>query len=212
MRGASHLLSSSRRILPLSGASQKYVILSSVEPISNHHQHCLWYCSHNHKHHHSLAGSSGMAAMARTRLPAADCVSRSHPHPNSIVIDDTHTAFRHRAWLKSPVQACTSHEEPGDGHCQSHITCGRSTPKASNPGSAISHSPKDVRPLEAIPPLDLLATEPWEEVTKLSETFPSPSNRSFASSRSEIELRMPPKPTLLRNSRSLEAVPYFSLY
>lgn len=62
-----------------SRAPQQNVILSSVEPVSNHHQHHLWYCSHCHKHHHNLAGSSRSAALARALLPAADRPSRSSP-------------------------------------------------------------------------------------------------------------------------------------
>ena len=81
----------------------------------------------------------------------------------------------------------------------------------SEPRRTIPHSPKGVGPVEVASPLDLLATEPWEKVTTFSETFPSPVTRSLASSRSEVELRLPPKPTLLRNSKSLEDVPPFSL-
>lgn len=110
-----------------------------------------------------------------------------------------------------PVPPHTSHEEPGNGHSEDHLIRGTSTPKASNSCNAIAHSLKDIGPLEAIPSLDLLATEPWEKVTTLFEALPPPINRSPASSRSEIELRMPPKPTLLRHSRSLEEVPHFSL-
>lgn len=65
--------------LLVSRAPQQNGILSSVEPVSNHHQHHLWYCSHSHKHHHNLAESSGLAAMARALLPAADRASRSFP-------------------------------------------------------------------------------------------------------------------------------------
>lgn len=65
--------------LPCLWIRLKNVVLSSVEPISNHYQHRLWYCSHSHKHHHGVAGSSGLAAMARTLLPSADYLSRSPP-------------------------------------------------------------------------------------------------------------------------------------
>ena len=114
--------------------------------------------------------------------------------------------------LTPSVLATTGHEEPGDDHSQNHVTGDTPTPKSSNPDSTIANSLKDVAPLAAIPHLDLLATQSWEEVNPLSEAFPSPFRRSTASSRSEIELRMPPKPSLLRNSKSLEAVPHFSLY
>ena len=113
--------------------------------------------------------------------------------------------------LRPSVPPCASHEEPGDGQSKNNLTYGTSTPKASIPSSTISHSPKEVGPLEAVSSPDLLATEFWEKVTTFSETFPSPFSGSSAGSRSETELRMPPKPTLLRDSKSLEEVPHFSL-
>ena len=82
MRDASHLLSPSRKILSLSWAIQEDVILNSVESNSNHYQYRLRYRSHSHKYHHGLAGSSGLAVMARTLLPAADCPSRSFLQAN----------------------------------------------------------------------------------------------------------------------------------
>ncbi len=78
----------------------KNVILSGVESIPDYYKHHLWYCSHIYKYHHRVAGSPGLAAMARTLLPAADHLSRSPPLVELLfVIDDTHTVFRHRAWL-----------------------------------------------------------------------------------------------------------------
>ena len=63
--------------LPLSRIPLQNVILSGVESISNHYQHSLWSCSHIHQHHHGVAGSSGLAVMARSLLPAANYPHRS---------------------------------------------------------------------------------------------------------------------------------------
>ena len=81
-----------------------------------------------------------------------------------------------------------------------------------NTGRTISQPLKDMGTLKALQSLDLLVTEPCEKIAMVSEAFPCHSKRSLTSSRSETELKMPPKPTLLRNSRSLEDVPHFSLY
>lgn len=211
MRDASHLLSSSRRVrwslealnrmssLAASNQSQIIInitfgIVATVISITT-----IW------QGHRAWRLWRELCYRQQTALRGP------FPSGRSIVIEDTHTALDIELGSTPPVPLRTSDEEPGNGHSQDHPTCGTSTPKASNPGSAIARSLKDVGPLEAIPSLDLLATEPWEKVTTLFETLPSPFNRSLASSRSEIELRMPPKPTLLRNSRSLEEVPHFSL-
>lgn len=101
-------------------------------------------------------------------------------------------------------------EEQEVGGSYDHLTGTASMPKASILQSAILHSPKDVEALGATSPLDLLSTVPWEATT-LSGDFPYSFRRSLAGSRSEIEISMPPKPILLRNSRSLEDVPHLSL-
>ena len=69
--------------LPLSRIPLQNVILGGVKPVSNDHQHCLWSCSHGHQYHHGVAGSSGLAFMARTLLPAANYLSRSSFPRNS---------------------------------------------------------------------------------------------------------------------------------
>ena len=149
--------------------------------------------------------------MARSLPPAAEYLSRSFLQAKFSGEGRYSYGIDIELGSRPPVPHCTNHEEPRDGQSQNHLTCGPSTPKVAESHSTISHSPKNVGLVEVVSPLDLLATEPWEKVTTFPEFFPSPVIRSLASSRSEVELRMPPKPTLLRNSKSLEDVPHFSL-
>ncbi|KAM0806033.1 hypothetical protein BDR22DRAFT_196125 [Usnea florida] len=113
--------------------------------------------------------------------------------------------------LRPSAPAVTSLEESENGRSQSNLASGTPLLIAPDPVSAISHTSKDSKYLGVIPTLDLLATVPWERAPKSCGALPPLSRQSLASSRSEVELRMPPKPTLLRNSRSLEAVPHLSL-